>query len=105
MTLALETAESPILNIRNKGVYPMRKIALVAAVSAAALSLAACSEGTEEAAENTVEGAAADTEANAEAMGDSIDNAAAEAETEMDEAGAEVEAEADEAEAEMEGEM
>ena len=40
----------------------MRKIALVAAISAAALSLAACSESTEQNAEDAVDGAAADTD-------------------------------------------
>ena len=54
----------------------MRKIILAAAIAGAALTLAACSEGTEDAADDTAEGAMADTEANAEAMGEAIDTAA-----------------------------
>ena len=55
----------------------MRKIILAAAAAGAALTLAACSEGTQDAAEETVEGAAADTEANADAMGAAVEDAAA----------------------------
>ena len=48
----------------------MRKIVLVAAIAAGALSLAACSEQTEDAAGEAADSAMADTEANAEAAGD-----------------------------------
>jgi cytoskeletal protein RodZ len=48
----------------------MRKIVLVAAIAAGALSLAACSQQTEEAAEETADSAMADTEANVDAMTD-----------------------------------
>jgi PBP1b-binding outer membrane lipoprotein LpoB len=48
----------------------MRKIVLVAAIAAGALSLAACSQQTEEAAEDTADSAMADTEANVDAMTD-----------------------------------
>ncbi len=44
----------------------MRKIALAAAVAVSALSLAACSEGTQDTAEATADSMAADTEAVAE---------------------------------------
>ena len=57
----------------------MRKIVLVAAIAAGALSLAACSEGTEEAATDAADSAMADAEANMEAAGDVVDDAAAEA--------------------------
>lgn len=46
----------------------MRKILLVAA-AVGALSVAACSEGTEEVAGETVDSAMADTEANVDALG------------------------------------
>ena len=55
----------------------MRKIMLVAAI--AGLSLAACSEQTEDAVEATADSAAADTAANADAMGDAVDAAATDA--------------------------
>jgi hypothetical protein len=57
----------------------MRKIMLVASIAAAALSLSACSESTEEAADAAVDGAAADTAANADAMGEAVEGAAVEA--------------------------
>jgi type IV secretory pathway VirB6-like protein len=86
----------------------MRKIVLVAAIAGAALSLAACSESTEDAAGEAADSAMADTEANVEAVGDAAGDAAAEAGAAVDaagdeaaEAGAEVEADAqDETEAE-----
>ncbi|MCA0910379.1 hypothetical protein [Qipengyuania gaetbuli] len=73
-------------------IYLMRKIALVAAASAAALSLAACSEATEDAAEATTEAAAADAEANMEAAGEAVEAAGEEVAAEGEEAAAEVEA-------------
>jgi len=57
----------------------MRKIILVAAAAGAALTLAACSEKTEDAATETADSAMADTEANAEAAGDAVEGAATEA--------------------------
>ena len=54
----------------------MRKIVLVAAAAGAALSLAACSEKTEDAATETADSAMADTEANAEAATDTVEGAA-----------------------------
>ena len=75
-----------------KGTTNMRKIILAAAAAGAALTLAACSEGTQDAAEETVEGAAADTEANADAMGAAVEGATEEAAAEADAAAAEVEA-------------
>ena len=46
----------------------MRKIILAAAIAAGALSLAACSEKTEDAAGEAVDAAAADASSNAEAF-------------------------------------
>ncbi len=57
----------------------MRKIVLAAAIAGAALSLAACSESTGDAAEETVDNAMADAEANAEAAGEVVEGAAADA--------------------------
>jgi hypothetical protein len=57
----------------------MRKIVLAAAIAAGALSLAACSEGTEEAAGEAADSAMADAEANVEAAGDAVEGAAADA--------------------------
>lgn len=74
----------------------MRKIALVAAATAA-LSLAACSETTEDSAELTADSAVADTEANLDAMGTEL-------ETETDEVLMDAEGAATAAEAELEGE-
>lgn len=54
----------------------MRKIMLVASIAAAALAVSACSEGTEDAAEATVEGAADDTAANVDAAGEAVEGAA-----------------------------
>src|SRR5262245_31646027 len=45
----------------------MRKIVLAAAIAGAALSLAGCSQETQDAAEDTADNAMADAEANAEA--------------------------------------
>ena len=58
----------------------MRKIILAAAAAGAALTLAACSEGTEDAASETVDGAMADTETNMDAMASEVDEMAADAE-------------------------
>ncbi len=55
----------------------MRKIALFAAAAGAALTLAACSEKTEDAAATTADSIAADTEANMEAAGDAVAEGAA----------------------------
>ena len=51
----------------------MRKIILAAAAGAAALTLSACSEKTEDAAAETADAAMADAEANADAAGEEID--------------------------------
>ncbi|KHL24851.1 hypothetical protein PK98_13275 [Croceibacterium mercuriale] len=51
----------------------MRKIILAAAIAGSALSLAACSESTEDAAGAAVEGAANDVEANAEEVGQTVE--------------------------------
>jgi predicted small secreted protein len=72
----------------------MRKIVLVAAIAAGALSLAACSEQTEDAAGEAADSAMADTEANMEAAGDMVGGAA-------DEAGDAISGTANEAEAEL----
>ena len=56
----------------------MRKIVLAAAIAGAALSLAACSQETQDAAGETADNAMADAEANAEAAGDVVEGAAAE---------------------------
>jgi len=61
----------------------MRKIILAAAIAGSALSLAACSESTEDAAGAAVEGAANDVEANAEAAGETVSGA-------VNDAGAEI---------------
>ena len=50
----------------------MRKIVLVAAIAAGALSLAACSESTEDAAGDAADSAMADAEANMEAAGEAV---------------------------------
>ena len=79
----------------------MRKIVLVAAIAAGALSLAACSESTEDAAGEAADSAMADAEANTEAAADAVGDAAAEAGDAVDaaadatdEAATEVEADA-----------
>ncbi|WP_232308173.1 hypothetical protein [Tsuneonella dongtanensis] len=54
----------------------MRKIILAAAAGAAALTLSACSEKTEDAAAETADAAMADAEANADAAGEAVDGAA-----------------------------
>ena len=75
----------------------MRKFVIAGAVAAAALTLSACSEGTEDAATETVDAAAADMEANADAAVDTMEEGAADAADTMEAAG-------DEAAATMEGE-
>ena len=70
----------------------MRKIILAAAAAGAALTLSACSEGTEDAADATVEEGMADAEANVEAMGEAADGAMEEAGAAMDDAAAAVDA-------------
>ncbi|AKH43651.1 type IV secretory pathway VirB6-like protein [Altererythrobacter atlanticus] len=82
----------------------MRKIVLAAAVAGAALSLAACSEGTEEAAGDTVDSAMADTEANVEAMGDAAEGAMDEAGEAVDAAGEATDQMGDEIEADVQDE-
>ncbi len=84
-----------------KGTTIMRKIVLASAIAVSALGLAACSETTEENAENTVEGAAADTETNLDAIGDEVEEAGAETEAAVEDATTEAEADMqDESEAE-----
>ena len=61
----------------------MRKIMLVASIAAAALAVSACSQGTEDAAEATVDGAVDDTAANVDAAGAAVEGA-------VDDAGAAV---------------
>jgi len=68
----------------------MRKIILAAAIAASALSLAACSETTEENADDTAETMAADADANADNAGQAIEGAA-------DESAANIEAAAENA--------
>jgi hypothetical protein len=68
-------AEADRFDPPSKGNATMRKIALLAAAGAA-LSLAACSEKTQDAAATTADSAAADTAANAEAAGDAVTDAA-----------------------------
>ena len=79
----------------------MRKIALFAAAAGAALSLAACSEKTEDATATAADSAVADTEANLEAAGDAVeagaenvDAAAENAAADAEDAAATVEADA-----------
>ncbi|WP_370183738.1 hypothetical protein [Alteriqipengyuania sp.] len=93
-------AAGPLL----KGTTIMRKIVLASAIAVSALGLAACSEETTDAAEETVEGAAADTEANLEAAGEGIEDAAADTGEAVEGATAEAEEEAAEAGAEVEEE-
>ncbi|MEO1968763.1 MAG: hypothetical protein ABGW87_08640 [Sphingomonadaceae bacterium] len=64
----------------------MRKIALIALTAGAALSLAACSEKTQDAAETTATSAANDTQANMEAAGTAVGDAAHDAGTAMGDA-------------------
>ncbi|WP_341859048.1 hypothetical protein WKH79_12330 [Qipengyuania sp. GPGPB31] len=78
-----------------QGFRTMRKIALFAAASAAALTLAACSEATEDSAEATADEAVADAETNMEAIEAETDEAIADVTAEADEAAAEVEAAAE----------
>lgn len=74
-----------------KGNSIMRKIALFAAAAGAALTLAACSEKTEDAAAATADAAAADTEANLDAAGDAVTDAAADVDAAAENAAAEAE--------------
>jgi hypothetical protein len=89
---------------KSKGNLSMRKIALFAVAAGAALSLAACSEKTEDAAATAVDSAAADTEANAEAAGDAVAGAAADVDAAAENAAAEAEGEAAEVEADAQDE-
>ncbi|MEO6153572.1 MAG: hypothetical protein ABIT09_13365 [Croceibacterium sp.] len=54
----------------------MRKIIIAAAFAAGALSLAACSQKTENKTGEAMDSAAADASANADAVGENVDNAA-----------------------------
>jgi hypothetical protein len=89
---------------KSKGNLSMRKIALFAAVAGAALSLAACSEKTEDAAATAVDSAAADTEANAEAAGAAVTDAASDVDAAAENAAATAEGEAAEVEADAQDE-
>lgn len=62
-----------------KGYQPMRKIVLAAAIAGAALSLAACSNKTEEATGEAMDSAMADASTNADAAGEAVSTAAADA--------------------------
>ena len=53
----------------------MRKFVIAAAAAGAALTLSACSEGTEEAATDAVDGAVADMETNADDAGEAVEGA------------------------------
>ena len=64
----------------------MRKIILAAAAAGAALTLAACSEGTEENAEATMDSMAADADANMDAVEATAEDAAMDAEMAADSA-------------------
>lgn len=66
----------------------MRKI-ILAAVATAALGLSACSNNTEEKADETVEAMNADAEANLDSAGDAIEGAAVEGTEEIKEAASE----------------
>src|SRR5690606_17175850 len=81
----------------------MRKIVLVAA-AVGALSLAACSEGTQDAAGDAADSAMADAEANMEAAGEAVDDAAAEAGAAIDSAGEATDEAATEVEADVQDE-
>lgn len=80
----------------------MRKIILAAA--ATVLSLSACSEGTEENADATMDSMAADTEANMDAMGAELDSAVDEAGATVEEAGEATDQMGDEMEADIQNE-
>jgi hypothetical protein len=62
-----------------KDTLNMRKIVLAAAIAGAALSLAACSSKTEDAASETADSAAADASANADVAASAVTGAAADA--------------------------
>ena len=84
--------------------FDMRKIALFAAAAGAALTLAACSEKTEDAAATAADSAVADTEANMEAAGEEVTETAAEVEAGAEAAAAEADAETAEVEADAQDE-
>jgi hypothetical protein len=75
------TVASPSIQSCSKEQRTMRKILLAAAAGAAALTLSACSEKTEDAAAETADSAAADASANAEAAGETVDSAASDTAT------------------------
>ena len=87
-----------------KGNATMRKIALFAAAAGAALTLAACSEKTGDAAATTAENAAADTEANLDAAGEAVTGAAANVDAAAETAAAEAEDSAATVEADVQNE-
>ena len=76
----------------------------VFSITIAALSLAACSESTEDAAGEAADSAMADTEANVEATGDAVGDAAAEAGDAVDAAGEATDEAATEVEADVQDE-
>ena len=80
----------------------MRKIVLAAAI--AGLSLAACSEGTEDATGEAMDSAMADAEANMEAAGETVDDAAMEAGEAVEDAGEATDQMGDEMEADIQNE-
>jgi hypothetical protein len=82
----------------------MRKFILAAAAAGAALSLAACSENTEDTTGAAIDSAMADAEANLEAVGDDVGQAADETGAAIDRAGDDVDATATEAEADLQNE-
>lgn len=83
--------------------FIMRKFALIAAAGAA-LSLAACSEQTEDAAATTADSAVADTEANLDAAGDAVTGAVNNVDAAAENAAANAEQEAAEVEADVQNE-
>lgn len=72
----------------SQGDTVMRKIALFAAATGAALTLAACSEKTQDAAATTADSAVNDTQANMEAAGDAAATTATDAANAVDHAAA-----------------
>ncbi|QQN73042.1 hypothetical protein [Croceicoccus sp. YJ47] len=82
----------------------MRKIILAAAIAGSALTLTACSEGTEENAEMTADSMAADTEANMDAAGAEMEELGTETEMMADDVATDVDQAAAEAEADMQDE-
>ncbi len=71
----------------------MRKIVLATAAAIATMSLAACSGGTEENAEATMDSMAADAETNMDAIGNDVEQMGAETGAMVDEGLVETEAE------------